>query len=181
MSTTDAPNIVARQLQFVCRWILECVSPLSDEQLRWQPNMTAPSIRFQLFHAVRCADLLQNCITEGPGEIWKRERLAKQWDLDPAQLGLGEMGATLDGEAAMNLALPEKERLLDYTERVLNASIEALNQVDDEAFQRVVSGWQGRPTTIGEAITDQLEHLSRHLGMIEAMRGVQGIDGTATI
>ena len=34
---------------------------------------------------------------------------------------------------------------------------------------------------IGLLVADSLEHLSRHLGMIEALKGVQGLDGTATI
>ncbi len=108
MPPTDAPNVVARQLQFVCRWIVEAVAPLSEEQLRWQPHATAPSIRFHLFHIARCADGLQNYIAQGEGQLWKREGFA----------GL---------------------------------------------------------------VADSLEHLSRHLGMIEALKGVQGLSGTATI
>jgi hypothetical protein len=46
---------------------------------------------------------------------------------------------------------------------------------------REVPGYRGGPMTIGFLVTDQLEHLCRHLGMIEALRGVQGLSGTATI
>lgn len=181
MSRANSPNIVARQLQFVCRWILECVSPLSEEQLRWQPNASAPSIRFHLFHIARNADYLQCCITEAASQIWTRENMAAQWNINPAQLGLGENGATLEDEVAMHLPLPDKQRLLDYAERVIAITDRALGEVDDEAFQRVVPAYGGRPMAIGAVIADQLEHLSRHLGMIEAMRGVQGLAGTATI
>lgn len=181
MSIADAPNVVARQLQFVCRWTHECVSPLTEEQLRWQPNVTTPAIRFHLFHMARCADYLQNCITESTGQLWTRENIAKQWGLEPEQLGFGENGASLEGEAAMRLPLPDKEVLFEYAQRVIAATEQALAQVDDATFQRVVPAYGGRPMTVGEVITDNLEHLSRHLGMIEAMRGVQGLNGTATI
>jgi uncharacterized damage-inducible protein DinB len=181
MAAAEAPNIVARQLQFVCRWILECVQDLSDEQLAWQPSSTAPSIRFHLFHIARCADFMHCAITESDRQVWHQESIAAQWGLDPAQLGLAEMGATLDGDAAMQLALPDKQRLLDYAERVLVATDESLSRIDDAEFRRVVPNYVRRPETVGYAVTDQLEHLSRHLGMIEAMRGFQGLDGTATI
>jgi hypothetical protein len=181
MPPTDAPNVVARQLQFVCRWIVEVVAPLSEEQLRWQPHAAAPSIRFHLFHIARCADGLQNYISQGDGQLWKREGIAARWGLDPAQLGLGENGATVDPEAAERLALPEKAELLAYAERTLEATDRALAAVDDATFGRVVPGWSGESMEIGLLVADSLEHLSRHLGMIEALKGVQGLAGTATI
>ena len=64
--------------------------------------------------------------------------------------------------------------MLAETDRVLA-------EVDDEAFGRVVAGWNGQPMAIGLLVADSLEHLSRHLGMIEALKGVQGVAGTATI
>jgi hypothetical protein len=181
MPAVDAPNVVARQLQFVCRWIMEAVTPLSEDQLRWQPNVTAPSIRFHLFHIARCADGLQNDLAQGNGEMWTRENLAARWGLDPAQLGIGENGATVAPEVAERLPLPPKADLLAYAEFVLAETDRVLAQVDDAAFGRVVTGWDGEPMAIGLLVVDSLEHLSRHLGMIEALKGVQGMVGTATI
>jgi hypothetical protein len=181
MPAVDAPNVVARQLQFVSRWTREIVVPLSEDQLRWQPHVAAPSIRFHLFHIARCADGLQNYIAEGNGQIWTREDIAARWGLEPEELGMGENGATIAPEAAERLPLPPKSDLLAYTERVLAETDRVLAQVDDAAFGRVVSGWNGEPMAIGLLVADSLEHLSRHLGMIEALKGVQGLAGTATI
>ncbi len=181
MPPTDAPNVVARQLQFVCRWIVECVAPLSEDQVRWQPHAASPSIRFHLFHIARCADSLRNYITQGDGQLWERDRIAARWGLDPAQLGLGENGATVDPEVAMRLPLPDKPELLAYAERVLAETDRVLAQVDDAAFGREVPAWGGEPMAIGLLVADSLEHLSRHLGMIEALKGVQGLAGTATV
>jgi hypothetical protein len=33
---------------------------------------------------------------------------------------------------------------------------------------------------MGASITDQLSHTARHLGMIQCLRGIQGLHGTAT-
>lgn len=181
MAVADAPNVTARQLQFVCRWILECVTPLSEEQLRFQAIVTAPSIRFHLFHIARCADIMLWRISETAEQVWAAENVAAKWGLDKVNLGLGEMGATLEASEATHLPLPDKPELLAYAERILAETDRTLSCVDDAEFQRVVTGYQNKPMMIGEMIVDQLEHLGRHLGMIEAMRGIQGMDGTATI
>ena len=181
MPPTDSPNVVARQLQFVCRWIAEAVAPLSEEQLCWQPHAAAPAIRFHLFHIARCADDLRNHIAEGDGSLWTREGFAAKWGLDPARLGLGENGSTVNADVARRLPLPTKPELLAYANRVLAETDQALAAVDDAAFARVVAAWDGEPMAIGFLVTDSLEHLSRHLGMIEALKGVQGLAGTATI
>lgn len=181
MLPSDSPNVVARQLQFVCRWIAEVVAPLSEDQLRWQPHAASPSIRFHLFHIARCADGLQDYVAQGTGQIWRREGLAARWGLDPAQLGIGENGATLEPEAAEHLPLPPRTDLQAYAERVLEETDRVLAGVDDAAFGRVVTGWNGEPMAIGLLVADSLEHLSRHLGMIEALKGAQGLVGTATI
>ena len=103
-----------------------------------------------------------------------------RWGLDTEAVGLREFGATLDGDAALQLPVPEKQHLSNYARQVLVAPDEALSQVDDAEFQRGIS-YVGQPESVCYAITDQLKHLSRHLGMIEAMRGIQWLDDTATI
>jgi hypothetical protein len=39
----------------------------------------------------------------------------------------------------------------------------------------------GTTFPLGEEIAGQLSHIARHLGMIECLRGVQGLRGTATV
>ena len=57
------------------------VSELSDDQLKWRPNLTAPSIGFHIWHMARWADDLVETI-KGPGsEIWQREGVAERWGL----------------------------------------------------------------------------------------------------
>jgi hypothetical protein len=52
---------------------------------------------------------------------------------------------------------------------------------DDPVLERIVVDLYGDETEIGEAILNHLSHADRHLGMIEAVRGVVGERGTATI
>jgi hypothetical protein len=48
-------------------------------------------------------------------------------------------------------------------------------------MRRLVTGDNGDASPLGHAIADQLSHTARHLGMIECLRGVQGLRGTATV
>jgi hypothetical protein len=87
----------------------------------------------------------------------------------------------IDDDVAMNLSLPNKDVLLDYVKRVLGTVDGTLATVDIERSQRTGALPSGRKISIDEAIVLQLSHTSRHLGMIECLRGVQGLRGTATV
>jgi hypothetical protein len=52
---------------------------------------------------------------------------------------------------------------------------------DDAALDLDVVDLYDERTTIGDAIADATSHVDRHLGMIEALRGVLGDHGTVTI
>jgi hypothetical protein len=52
-----------------------------------------------------------------------------------------------------------------------------VDRLDDTALQRSVK-WGGR--SVGQAVMTNLEHDNRHLGMIESMRGMLGLRGSAT-
>jgi hypothetical protein len=47
-------------------------------------------------------------------------------------------------------------------------------------MRRAVTDSDGDSTTLGASIAGQLSHTARHLGMIECLRGIQGLRGTAT-
>ena len=52
---------------------------------------------------------------------------------------------------------------------------------DDRVLERRVVDLYGDTETIGDVILNHLSHADRHLGMIEALRGVLGERGTATV
>lgn len=176
----DAANYTAFCMQEAYRWVREAVVDLSEDQLRWQPNHTTPSIRFHLFHIARWADRLHQLLTGAERQVWHAEGVAARWGLEPSDLGFAESGAMVDDEAAMALPLPQRDTLLAYCNRVLAAADEALADVGDEQMSRLATDFQGQPFAIGDGIADQLSHTARHLGMIECLRGVQGLQGTAT-
>jgi hypothetical protein len=176
----DAPNPTAFRMQQAYRWVRAVVADLSEEELRWQPNPTTPSIRFHLFHIARWSDDLQQEITGADRQLWHAEGIAEGWGLDPDALGGGQSGEMLDDETAMALPLPERDVLLAYCDRVFAAADQALAAVGDEAMRRAVTDSDGEATSLGASIAGQLSHTARHLGMIECLRGIQGMRGTAT-
>ena len=177
----DAANPTAFEMQQAYRWVKQIVDDLSEEQLRWQPHPTTPSIRFHLFHVARWADRLHQLLTGADRQVWHAEDVAGHWHLEPSALGFGESGAMVDDEAAMALTLPRRDELMTYCDRVLAVADDALAAVGDEEMRRPVIDLEGQSFPLGEAIAGQLSHTSRHLGMIECLRGVQGLRGTATV
>ena len=170
--------------------ILAVTRDLTDEQLAWQPSPHATAIRFHLWHVARWADLVAASLPGmsaelaarlGPAEaVWELEGLVAGWGLSDTDLGFLATGMGLSDEAAMALPLPGKAALFDYAERAIAAADRAAAAVDDALF--VVAGRDllGRDASIGGALLNHLLHIGRHLGMIEAARGFQGLRGTAT-
>ena len=163
------------------RRAIGAVSELSDGQLRWRPNLTAPSIGFHIWHMARWADDLVETI-KGPGsQIWQREGLAAAWGLAAGDLGLAETGVGMDDDMSASLCLPAKEALLDYARRAFAAADEAVSSISESSFEEArYSRGYDEEQPLGEMVTLAVTHMNRHLGMIEALRGLLGMPGTAT-
>jgi len=170
--------------------MLRIVADLSEEQLKSSaPN--SPSIAFHLWHAARWADLLQAKVpgmTEelgkrlGPAtQIWQADSLAQRWGLAPASLGSDENGMGMDDDVSVSLPLPDKAQLIDYAGAAFEAANRAVAAADDEQLAENCIDMYGRETSVGAAVISHLTHVNRHLGMIEALRGVHSLRGTATV
>jgi DinB superfamily len=190
-SPTEA--IAARTMQ-VHELIVQVTSDLSDQQLAHRPPdvapSVAPSIAWHLWHITRWADFLQASLAGmdaelerrlGPGrQIWEIEDLAARWGL-AAAAGYRGTGMGLDDEGSSRLRLPGKGLLLDYGRRVFPKADRAVAAVNEELFMRPCTDLYERRTSIGTAVMSHLTHASRHLGMMEALKGMLGVRGTATL
>ncbi len=157
--------------------VLELVEDLSEDQLEYRPNTTTPPIAFHLWHMARYADSLPDQIGLEGGMLWQAEALADAWGLSPDDLGIYQSGTGMELETPGELSWPNKDVLLDYCRRAFGIADEAVVTLDVTAYERPVR-WGGH--TIGQAVMTNLEHDSRHLGMIEVMRGMLGLRGSAT-
>jgi hypothetical protein len=177
---------------------LDAVKELEDEQMRWRPPRTN-SIAFNLWHIARWADHMQlvvGALTPGlrerlgaaSDEIWTRDALSAKWGFPAGRLGSGDTGMGMDEDASAELPLPPKNDLVAYVARAFEAADRAVHEVHDDDLAR---GAEFDPATIPWAsskdygtvagwILGGIRHDSRHLGMIEALKGSMGMRGSAT-
>lgn len=118
----------------------------------------------------------------GEGEqIWEIERLADKWSLEAFDLGGDATGMGMADEVSAALRLPAKDPLLDYARRAFEAMNCSVEAADDDQLREDCIDLYGRQTSVGAAVLSHLAHVNRHLGMIEALRGVRGLRGAATV
>jgi uncharacterized damage-inducible protein DinB len=171
--------------------LLEIVMDLSEQQLRWQPDLHAPPIGFHLWHMARWADRVQATLPtmsaalgerlgQG-GEVWISQQLAEQWGLQNQQLGYGQTGMELGDDMAAELQLPPKADLISYARQAFAAAERTFSAMDDQLLQERGPDVYGRTNSVAYVLLLHLSHASRHLGTIEGLRGVQGLRGTATV
>ena len=159
---------------------LDLVSDLSDEQLVWQTGLVAPSIGFHLWHLARWADLVQEII-KGPGtQIWGKERLAGRWGFAALNLGYAETGMGMDDDFAARLSLPAKALLVNYARQVFTRANRAVataaaQQIESLELTPLAAEYFGDDPALVHVILRMMRHDNRHVGMIEALRGIQGV------
>lgn len=195
-------------LPFPHRALLKFAEGLTDEQLAHRPSPTSPPIGWHIFHVARWADRLQasfpNHLPEDshssalPRQIWSVENLATAWSVRPETLGWLETGAGMAVDQATVLASVGQVKLIDYASRAFTAADQAVAKLHDHELQekrysiipemKVSSSTQAIETTGPRTVTVlfdllfHLSHVSRHLGMVEALRGALfAISGTASV
>ncbi len=188
--------------------MLQLVQDMSDEMLAKQPGETAPPMGWHIFHIARWADRLQASLpnrlpadshpSELPDQIWLVENVAQACGVDPNTLGWLETGPGMKVEDAVVVASVGRARLTAYAEKVFQATDDALKQLHDGDLTQerncIIPGLEFDAeswtlTTNGPnvgSLFDDLDfhsgHASRHLGMVEALKGVMLlVRGTATL
>jgi hypothetical protein len=196
---TGMAETLARIYTLNHRNALESVADLDEDQLRWRPPRSN-SVAFNLWHIARWADHLQSILsTMTPAlrqriaatpEVWTRGGLVTRWRLPVAELGNVQTGMGMDEDTSAKLALPPKSELLSYVKEAFEAADRAVRIVRDDDLTQPAEleadrvPWLSSPTeygTVGSWIVVSIRHESRHLGMIEALKGAAGLRGTVTV
>jgi hypothetical protein len=171
--------------------LLEIVADLTEDQVGWRPDPHAPPIGFHLWHMARWADRVQATLPGmsaalgarlgAGGEVWEINTLAHQWGWQAERLGYGQTGMELGDELAAELRLPHKDVLVEYARQAFAAADRTFAALDDQLVHERGVDIYGRENSVAYVLLVHLSHASRHLGMIEALRGVRGLRGTATV
>jgi hypothetical protein len=170
--------------------VLNLADGLSDEQLNWRPEGYSTSIGFHLWHLARESDYLKAAILHhnpqfvpefGDGkQIWEKEALAQAWGFPE---GLHEtVGTGLSDQVAARLPIPKKNELLDYLRRSYEAIEQFIELLDTcyPDFEKVDEELKKKIEMVRLNLMVFLSHDSRHLGMMECLKGLLTGFGSAT-
>lgn len=186
----DVPTLIALEVRQIHRLVIRAAERCDEHQLAWRPLPRALPAGFHVWHIARWADRLQAQIPDaseelrellGQGrEVWEARRLVREWGLDGRQLGAGDTGTGLTDEESEYVRLPGRQPLLSYCEEVLALTNRAVASLSDELLLLECFDRSGRQLRMGAVVLEHLSHTSRHLGMVEALLGAQGLRGTLT-
>ena len=169
--------------------ILKLIEYMSDEQLLWKPDGYNNSIVFNLWHIARWSDnLVAEILKEFPEldldlgdatEIWEQESLAEKWGLPPI---LYPGGTGLSDEDVQGLIFPAKDEMIAYLRKTFlrteefiekfEARYPSSERIEDEKLHKTLSD-------IRWHFYYYLMHHCRHLGMMEALKGLLTGKGSA--
>ncbi|HET9722459.1 MAG TPA: DinB family protein [Actinomycetota bacterium] len=189
MDRSIAESLVA-EIAFIHTSFLEAVDALDDERFRARPGTKAPAIAFHLWHTARWADMLHGRLGElAPDlervttrdQIWDARGLAQAWGLG-TELGKGASGMGLDDDASAALRLPDREEVASYAREAFTAAEEVLRSIADaELLLPTADFYDEGDWVVLDHFGWHLTHAARHLGMIEALKGILGLEGTVTV
>jgi len=185
-----APYDTLRAYHVNHKLILALAESLGDDQLLWKPAGYNNSIGFNLWHIARWSDnLIAEILKEFPhleldmgeaSELWEQESLAEKWGLPPV---LYPGGTGLSDEAADGLIFPAKEEMIAYLRKTFARTEEFIEKLDarypasepivDEAVHKTIAD-------IRWNLYYYLMHHCRHLGMMEALKGLLTGRGSAS-
>jgi len=158
--------------------LLRAADETPPGQFAWSGGISLHSVAWQLWHAARWDDVIASffhrTLKQEPGlQVWERESLADRWSLTPDSMGLRNTGTKMSDEAAEEMRFPGKDEVIGYARLAFAYAEAAIELIPEDRFVAVASNDPNGDTFLDNVFI-YLEHLSRHLGMIEAIRALQG-------
>jgi DinB superfamily len=168
--------------------ILATVRAVGPAELSASRGPSAPPISFHVWHAARWADRMAAHLESvlgpesvtSPGESWVTDGWAERFGFGGHDLGFGDTGMGLADDTWDAFPPPDRQVLMGYAEAAFHRANQVIkpagNQTDRECLDLY-----GRPGSVADVLVGHLSHVSRHLGMIEALIGLTGRPGTASV
>jgi DinB superfamily len=150
---------------------------LSPDQFAWSAGPSLHSVAWQLWHAARWDDVFASYFhkamaKEPRSQVWERESLSDRWSLTTGSMGLRDTGTKMSDEAAEEVRFPDQKAVVGYARLAFAYAEAAIPLISDDQLLAPPKVEPEGDTKLDNALI-YLEHLSRHLGMIEAIRGLQ--------
>src|SRR5579864_468290 len=156
--------------------LLNASGDTSPEQFATSVGPSLHSVAWQLWHAARWDDFfaahLQNDFGGEPsGQVWDRQDLAHRWGLVAGTMGQRDAGTGMDDAAADQMRFPEQSDVIGYAGEAFAFARSAIAAIPAGRLTAVAKDDADGDTYL-DNILIYYEHLNRHLGMIEAIRGL---------
>lgn len=166
-----------RSFRLAHQRLLTAAEGMSPEQFNRSGGPTLHSVAWQLWHAARWDDVFASYFhkalaKEPRAQVWEREALAQRWSIAAGSAGRRDTGTEMSHEAAEEMRLPAQEEVLRYARLAFAYTEEAIALISDEQLLAAPSVEPEGDTKLDNVLV-YLEHLSRHLGVIESIRAVQ--------
>ncbi len=193
-------EVTVQRIHLTHRLLIQVAQDLTEGDFGWVPSPFAPPIGWHLWHIARWTDRLQASITmadQGSGnETWTSERFVARWQLDPEVLGVLQTGIGMEPQAAADLVhLVGQQPIVGYAQCTFAACDVALDRLDSAEMDKVRASicafrvdvtkraFAAPPPmkTVANDLAFHLSHSSRHLGMIEGLRGVLRLRGAGGV
>jgi uncharacterized damage-inducible protein DinB len=168
---------------------LKVVAELTDEQFAKPLHPSVHSIGWQLWHAARWDDRFAEILLEklpelarehgAARQLWTSESIGERWGFPVGALGVRDTGTDMKDEDADELTLPGKSEVVDYARRAFAFVDEVMGSLTDELILMELPRDPDHDS-VGQNVMYYLDHVNRHLGMMEAMKGQLGLTGSAT-
>jgi DinB superfamily len=164
--------------------LLTTAEALSPEQFMWSAGPSLHSVAWHLWHAGRWDDVFASYLHKALGQdprsqVWERETLADRWSLGTGALGRRDTGTEMSDEAAEEIRFPAQTEVVGYARLAFAYAEEAISLIPDDQLLAPPKVDPDGDTKLDNVLI-YLEHLSRHLGMIEAIRGLERSVGSST-
>jgi hypothetical protein len=164
--------------------LLTAAEGLPPEQFASSAGPSLHSVAWQLWHAARWDDIFASYLHRAFGrdpraQVWDRESLADRWSLAAGSLGRRDTGTEMSDEMAEAMQLPDQKEVVGYAKLAFAYAEEAITLATDDQLLARANDDPDADTKLDNALI-YVEHLSRHLGMIEAIRGLQASAGSST-
>ena len=169
--------------------VIESAERTVDGQFAKSMGTRVHSVAWQVWHIARWDDRFAEILLTNlpdlagkhgsPRQIWSSESIGERWGFPTGKLGLRDTGTDMKDEEAELLSLPGKSEVVDYARRAFAFADEVTGSLTDQLnFSEMPRDPDHE--SVGQNLMYWLDHVNRHLGMMEAMKGQQGLTGSAT-
>ncbi len=190
------------RIYLVHDWLIRAGESISDDQFAYFFSNDAPPIGWHLWHITRFADRLQSKLADvidapSKDEIWYKESISQKWSLVPSKLGVFESGMGQKHHDALETVIRTGQAaIIKYANDVFDACKTRIGKLSEDDFDKAYLGildygydlttgkvWASDPkeSIVAQDMVFHASHGSRHMGMMEALRGLLGSAGTLSV